>query len=816
MPSKPRFSCRARTDSGFGVVEVVIAVLLIMVVTSGLVLAISSSTSLRGATRMQSSLTRSGQAMIEKLAHDNGWMKSCTLDTSPCNIAPVITGDADLLKLADVDGTAKVVETASATNPQQYTHATAVDSEADGKGDQDADGVIPDFYQVMVVIQPDDATAARYGVTAEKLRRSFSTSLDQNGNTLKGSLSIDACVALDQVDERISINGCREDGVTRLMMPGCPSKPPTLSAFERCPEAWEWASTAAQTDSPTKPSTYVSLKRIPTSSLNLTIQNMSGGGSPISSSQAKIVNGSFVFENIEAGTYAISGIPSSIGVGGVNYPRWVTKDLPADHSSSNGSVGVQPGIKNHALVMYRPPKPSDGGIKFYFDREVKHYTLNNFTSGPEKSTGPVANSGELWVPTDKYQGDKAEEYCKSMMAMGIAFGSIDGHSPTSVKSGVVGSTFKITMLYRSSTYPGLSSYTDMIYFCNVPFGVAAGGMKNCVTATFGSKSYSYPDHHFKASQRKAGYGGSEFSATACTFYRNELTHSAWKPGPADVKVYPGAVKSAAYAVSPRPTTREINFDPSGVLANMTVPQSLCKVTGHVAHDLSKDRSTCTADSTMDKLFPGLNTGITEPFDIELSGGEENATNAKLNRNITGYSFPSWSVGGGLWVRPDGSILGASKTVVSNPTVHLRGDGECYWRGGPYLPSPYEGLCDPYSNITWKPGPNGSYKNTRAILSKTCVSRYVLETVEGGGALTDPTTITGPFAVPGIGGGGDSCIGYTPEWICTTSPPTIYDGNCRPPKPKPPAILQVGVYKVKAGTATVNQKPVNVNPGASLS
>jgi hypothetical protein len=221
-PSEHADCLRARSERAFSVAEVVIAVLLILVVESGMVLAMTSGSKLRDSARLQASLTTTGQRMIEDPTNNRGWMDTCVTPGTACPIARLYAKE-EPRRLEDVDGCIEILA---------ESNASPVDSPVDGLQENDEHGVVVDCYDIALVIQPSADVAASYRDSAEALTPPFTTSIDCDGNLLKGSLHVDGCLARNQVDERMTIDGCATAGVTNMTTGACPPSPPSPPASQ--------------------------------------------------------------------------------------------------------------------------------------------------------------------------------------------------------------------------------------------------------------------------------------------------------------------------------------------------------------------------------------------------------------------------------------------------------------------------------------------------------------------------------------------------------------------------------------------------------
>jgi hypothetical protein len=829
---------RARAEGAFGMVEVVIAVLLMMTIASGVVLAMSSSVQLRGASKLQVSLTHTGQRMLEQLASDRSWMDAC--QAPRCAIAEEFN-KADPRKLEDVDGFVDVIGPRAGIPPSSESHAVPVDSPVDGVGTADEDGVIPDYYEILLVIRPEADVIARYPGTAESLTRRFTTAIDRNGNILRGSLRVDACVVRNQVDERMSIDGCNETGTTNVMMDNCPLSPPAslASFYQGCTSAWNWVSAIPASGAVESPSPFVKMQRVAPGSLTFSVEHVNTG-KVTQSSEARVVNGTYVFENLESGSYHIRDLPASINVGGITHPRWRTKEIPAWHDDPrnvNGSVGVQPGVKNQALVLFRVPR-TGRGIQVNFNRDTDLRRLNRLVFAVEKSPGPLPWTGDQWAPTDQYDGENATSYCVDHLdyQAGSWVSDPNGNNTGfSTDDGGNGSGREYYVFYKSDT-----ERFKMRHSCYV----SDHADPHCKEL----RAFKYWDAFERADPDEAWMRVDYYSSSRyidfCTFYRDELTHTHWRAGDPQTLTRPGAYRSASYEISPRPTPREIIYGGADrmSLTGSTTARNYCRVKGHTSlpagqaySDATETASRqCTSDSTLDDLYPGLNTSVFAPSDTVITNSSvdhqstpgygvalTNPAQAPLNTNVR--TFPSWMTGAGIWVRPDGGIVGGDGVNQgTDPSVTVTGRGECYWTGGPTGTSAhYEGACDPCSPY-WVPDHvrlNAACTN----LTQSCVARQVVELSK---VTYSRFKRMGKDAVIGSNVGdwkeedrkntvpNPQCIDYSPAWPCARSAPSIFDDNCAPRPVGGGGTPNVAVTttRVRGGNARVGSIPINSKRG----
>lgn len=691
-------------EGGFGVVEVVIAAILLMVVVSAVVLATTGGAKLRGSARLQASLTQAGKNLQEDLITDTGWMESCALPS--CDVATHLTDKSK--RLEDVDGSVVIGR----------AQAVPVDSPVDGLAQADSDGTIPDYYRITIELQPDADVIKRYGGTASSFKRRFVTSVDPKGTMLEGSLRVDACAVENQVDERMSIQGCKPSGLTELRMGPC-----TASPRPGCVSAYDWAASGSGTASP---SVSVAMRRVPADKLTFSIVNTATGTRTESTAAGVYIKDeSYVFPNLDAGEYRIEGLPDTYN----GLARWKSKEAPSFHGSdsepnTNGSVSVEPGLKNHALVLFRPTATGKG-IRFQFERLTKVRRYPGLATADELA---ISN-----LPTNSYQGGAADEYC-----------------------------VLITEKYAAET----SDY--MVVKC-----VLSDAPPNC------KKVYVEYAHKEGADSLM---GNISKVHSFCTFYTRTLRHYYYKPlAPIDW-IRAGAVKTAVYTMEPKPDAREV--------VKGQLPVEVCIVRGHGA--TGGATSTCSSKASIDNLLPGLNSSVQVPPDA--ISGESNVANHKANSNISGT--PAWLSSPGLWVQRDGSIVSASGTVGPNPTVSLRGVGECYWWDSPYFPDQrLEGPCDPCTPL-WKPG-EVLLNACAGILVKTCWTMSAAERTSFGDEY-------------GLGVAKGCLPPYDKAWTCNVAPISIMNGNCRP-RSAPPLIERTTFTTEGEGAAIINAAPVNTTP-----
>ncbi|MCW2973766.1 MAG: hypothetical protein JWN72_2039, partial [Thermoleophilia bacterium] len=353
-----------RNEHAFTVVEVVIAVIVLGAVVTAVTLASVGGSKLRGAAKLQAAITATGLQVQEDIATNRAWMDrpACRNLTAFCDVTDAVKPDSLILKGIGTSSSPAAVELV-------WARAQAIDSDVDLKGQLDKDGVIPDFFKVDIRIRVGAAVATRYDSTPAKMTRDLTTTIDRRGREQTGSLAVEFCRVTNQVDERMSIQGCGLSGASGVEIAGCPPVP-----RQGCVPAFGWI--AGLPKDPVNRSPFVMMQRIAPASFSFQVRNTTTGQT-WSSSSAKIDAGLAIFQDLPAGGYQLLGLPASSGA---NTDRWVSKEIPSYHGiGSPGNLEptavVEAGLKNRALVMFKPSDANTGAINIFADREVHDYAV---------------------------------------------------------------------------------------------------------------------------------------------------------------------------------------------------------------------------------------------------------------------------------------------------------------------------------------------------------------------------------------------------------------------------------------------------------
>lgn len=714
QPGRPEFAAR---EQGITIIEVMIAVLMLMVVASSIVLATVSSADLRGASRVQVAMTAAGQQAQQDISTDRRWMRSCTLGRR-CDVRDSI--EASTLELLDIDGDAEVV---TAT-------AVGLDSNVDGVANADDDGIVPDFFRITVELRLAARTAARYGLRPDDSVRRFVTTIDRAGEEQVGSLAVEVCRVLNQADERLQVQGCAQRGSTDLPMMGCPPSP-----RPGCEPAWDWiADIERARGTPPGPSPFVSLERVPTAGYGFQLVNASTGAS-IPSSQAKIRDGIFVFQNVPAGEFHLRGLPASVGA---RTERWRSKELPTYHrGSGRASIVVDPGIRNRALVVYRPTRT--GSIDLFFNRRTRTYTLRGPFTSRQVHVPKMA-------PTHGYQGAGAAEACAFIKSTRTDSPSMAGASYDCV--GIVPEGQHCVLVKVSGT---------------VWDQVATGAGTHYLVHDVGSYVSAV-----EITPEMRENGGSDYeyvmrtvtNATAarfCTYYAEYFTHTYYGhvPGPR-WRTRDGAARGdVTYYVEPKPDARHLEDDGNGMYLEIprctTVDRGQCAPTSGVG-----------AVALRDGIAPGLNSGLLVPPTDDAPAAVIEHFRGRRHTVLAGDGI--WARTNGEMVTPQGRYRGARQTFT--------GMGECYWLSPRYA-GEAEGPCDPCRPMWTR---TQTYSGC-SILTRTDWERPAWESVEN----YDWPVYGGPvdYYIGEIEGKSGT-INYDPPWQCSSLRPlTGKPATCRP-------------------------------------
>lgn len=357
-----RMSRREGRESAFTIVEVLVAALIVTAVFAGAMYFVIGS-----GKSQQKSLVRQRMAAVaddisQRVRADQQWLKQkpgCS--TSECDVsslfrvAPPKPGDPQL------DASVRI---------------RPVDGEADGVGTNDQDNVTPDFYRIMIRVTMATSEQEKWGAQAP-----FDTVSTVDATALgraTGSLVVQTCEAVNQVDERMSIARCEGGGGRTQEMKKQPE--PCKSPF---PMSWnDWLTArpvlplgcnAAYDSARAKDEYLASVHARGVTNLPFRLERDDRDGGPSTArlqSNADTVSGdgTYVFSGLPAGTYRVIANPGS------GRELWKTHTIP-----SAGRTSVQANQQARALVMVRP-KQGLGSYGARFTRTVYLYRLDTETA----------------------------------------------------------------------------------------------------------------------------------------------------------------------------------------------------------------------------------------------------------------------------------------------------------------------------------------------------------------------------------------------------------------------------------------------------
>lgn len=339
----PSAVVRAR-ERGFTLVEVIIAVLLATAVVSSVALAVAGAGRLVGASKVSANMARASASVFERLESNPGWLQACPLaagsTSANCTLYAGGGGPVDLGGVAE-DDDLDVTWNMSVTG-------TAVDDPADGlrsdpKGDRD--GRVPDHVMVKVELSAPAEHAARLGNPRPiEQTRTF----DGKGRMATGSLIVEVCDVLNQVDDRMSVETCSTAGSGSRMADCPPGRCSVFDLVKHNPPSKDVANGSVMVQRYTHP---ISIR-------------ISNGSEVVSGTH--LGDGSYVFKNVAAGSWRML-YPATLPNG---HPVWAGHVRP-----SEGSVAVQPDTTSRGLVTYHPG--TRGRIQAEFTRRVGMITWKN-------------------------------------------------------------------------------------------------------------------------------------------------------------------------------------------------------------------------------------------------------------------------------------------------------------------------------------------------------------------------------------------------------------------------------------------------------
>lgn len=351
----------ADSERGFSIVEVIIAVVVIAIGLTGLAALSGSTAKSSSSAKVRDQQSSIAQSIGDKLRADSGWVgtatETCATVSSPATVT--LTGSAWLTQRMRAELRADGI------NPEAWNvQATArkVDSAADGTcaGGGDADGVLPDYYDIDVVVRPAGSTASRYP-DVKPFVTSFQVSFASR--TAGGTLTIQACEITPQVDERLPIGSCGAGSASEphvvLPPPGSNISPSAGDDFMSCVaepldcKAYRCAHPDITDSCPGEfgDPYFVKVHTKPGNGWGFTLTG--DPSDPVTAGYSRSgnlnANGEFQIKYLKPGRYRVNiNEPGSVR-------PWTSHSVPAD-----GWATVVSGIESRIVQMYKPaPRGAD-------------------------------------------------------------------------------------------------------------------------------------------------------------------------------------------------------------------------------------------------------------------------------------------------------------------------------------------------------------------------------------------------------------------------------------------------------------------------
>lgn len=359
----------SRVEDGFSIVEVIVAALVLAFVVAGATAVFTSSTRSVSASRVHDRQTAVANEAMAQMQGDPSWAAYCRSRRNPFNAA---RPDCDLNPwLATRPAIRNMGNVTDATGERMEFHisaiATGVDLQADGLNGNDADGVRPDVYRLRITIVPDSGLVRRFGnlgpVTMQQ-------ETNPTSRVLTGRVTINACLVLNQIDERAAAGDCTGSAqAAPLVPPGGLDTSSRATTYRSCTGPVGSSGGDGRDCGAFKCSNF-RLAR-PNPGLVTPCEQHSGWSQSIFSQpwavnftrmllgpargtvtlrrqtdgyrkSVRLDSGTAHFRDMPFGTYdVLFDVPG--------YERWRSKSVP-----SSGAVAVEPGLNSRAVLMYRP------------------------------------------------------------------------------------------------------------------------------------------------------------------------------------------------------------------------------------------------------------------------------------------------------------------------------------------------------------------------------------------------------------------------------------------------------------------------------
>lgn len=365
-------------EQAFSIVEVIVSVVVLAVVVAAATSVFSSSTRATSVARVRDKQTAVANEVMAKMQADASWALECKARQNPFNPA---RPDCDLTTWMQSQPQLRGLGLVRENNGTVYRFrisaiATGVDLQADKLGPLDTDGVLPDLYRLRITIAPDADLARRY----QHLK---ATTLQQETNpTIRvqtGRVTVNACLVLNQVDERAAAGDCTgASSAADLIPPGaldttsrttirntCQGITTRTGSDKRDCVPYKCAEEAIAQPNPglLKPcaahggwsqkifsypwSGELTSMRLGPARGRVTLQEVRG----TRTFSQPLRGGTAQFRGLPVGSYRV--VYSTPG-----YRQWKSKSVP-----SSNIVAVEAGLNSRAVLMFRPTARGRVNIK---------------------------------------------------------------------------------------------------------------------------------------------------------------------------------------------------------------------------------------------------------------------------------------------------------------------------------------------------------------------------------------------------------------------------------------------------------------------
>ena len=384
-------------DSGFTMVEVIVALVIIAILAVGAVQLFRGAGHASSSAKLRSKMYSAAESVGESMRSEKSWLtqlqgggkgclKGCTLGVAKLNQVknlPIMRPEGTGIEKVDLDADVQVL---------------GLDSKADGLGeDADRDSIWPDYYRVTITITIDANTRKEYPLLRPLI---YQTVIDPTTiGSVKGSIMLQFCQATNQSDDRMVLSDCSSgaDSIRMEAQPDCPGKDDNSYNFfcnSALKDARRWDSRHPKSDR-----SSVSVSPVDMSQLSFTLRRCQdtnkdvcvGIGRSFSKSDCKFIPGTSgvdsgcLITRLDAGQYQVTDVhytPKGLPA----MEEWKAKNLPAGRFAA-----VEPGEQSRALVVFRP-RQGVNSIDIGFARTIRVFNVTPFSKSYSFGWGSIGSS----------------------------------------------------------------------------------------------------------------------------------------------------------------------------------------------------------------------------------------------------------------------------------------------------------------------------------------------------------------------------------------------------------------------------------------